>query len=58
MLEQAIAEFYRVVDENGVTVFVRGGEYFIGDLDSFAFCQEDIEWAEMTTSLPVNYVEV
>jgi hypothetical protein len=58
MLEQAIAEFYRVVDENGVTVYVRGDEYFIGDLDSLAFCQEEIEWAAITTTLPVHYVEV
>jgi len=32
MFEQAVAEFYRVVDENGVTVYVLGDEYFIGDM--------------------------
>ena len=58
MLEQAIAEFYRVVEGDGVTVYVRGDEYFIGDLDGIAFCLEEIEWAEMTTSLPVNYIEI
>jgi len=60
MLEQAIADFYASMLENGtVIVFVDGEKYYIGKPGSgIAFAREEIEWAEMTTTLPVEYVEV
>jgi len=60
MLEQAIADFYASMLEDGtVTVYVKGDEYVIGEYGSgIAFTREEIEWAEITTSLHVDYVEL
>jgi len=60
MLEQAIADFYASMLEDGtVTVYVDGDDYVIGKHGSgIAFNREEIEWAEITTALTVEYVNV
>jgi len=60
MLEQAIADFYESVLEHGsVIVYVIGEEYYINNSGTgLAFDKDEIEWAEISTSLPVEYVRL
>jgi len=58
MLEQAIADFYESILEHGsITVYVLGEKYFINNHGTgIGYDRSEIEWAEMSTSLPVEYV--
>jgi len=60
LLEQAIADIYESVLEHGsVIVYVIGDKYFINNRGTrLGYEKEEIEWAEMSTSLPVEYVEI
>jgi len=60
MLEQAIADFYESVLEHGsVIVYVIGDEYYINNGGTgLAFAKDEIEWAEISTSLPVEYIRL
>jgi len=61
MLEMAIADFYAVNEAGLVKVRVVGDDYYIvGDHQigsGTAYAREDIEWAAMTTTFDVEYVD-
>jgi len=61
MLEMAIADFYAVNEAGLVRVKVVGDDYYIiGDHQigsGRAYAKEEIEWAAITTTFDVEYVE-
>jgi len=60
MLEQAIADFYESMLEHGsVMVYMIGNHYYINNRGTgLSFDKEEIEWAEMTTTLSVEYIRL
>jgi len=60
MIEQTITDFYECMQEHGcVIVYVIGDEYYINNGGTgLAFAKDEIEWAEISTSLPVEYIRL
>ena len=60
LIEQTIAGFYESMQEHGsVIVYVIGYEYYINNGGTgVAFAKDEIEWAEASTSLPIEYIRL
>jgi len=60
LIKQAIADFYECMKkDDSVIVYVIGDEYYINNSGTgLAFEKDEIEWAEISTSLPVEYVRL
>jgi len=60
LIEQTIASFYESMQEHGsVIVYVIGDEYYINNSGTGqVFAKDEIEWAEISTSLPVEYIRL
>jgi len=61
MLEMVIADFYAVNEAGLVRVKVVGDNYYIIGTDQIgagtAYDKEEIEWAAITTTFDVKYVD-